>query len=85
MANTAPFTKPRPLLDPIYTNPVDIMQGELENRCSQSDLQEPLNSFPLPGFPFLSIQIHLQWELEDVINDWFSPHELEGSSFGELR
>lgn len=61
------------------------MQGELENRCSKSDLQEPLNSFPLPGFPFLSIQIHLQWELEDVINDWFSPHELEGSSFGAKR
>lgn len=85
MANAAPFTKPRPLLDPIYTNPVDIMQGELENRCSLSDLQEPLNSFPLPDFPFLSIQIHLQWELEDVINDQFSPHDLKGSSFGANR
>lgn len=46
-----------------------IMQGELENRCSQSDLQEPLCSFPLPGFPLLSIQIHLQWEFEDVTDD----------------
>lgn len=57
------------------------MQGELENRCSQSDLQEPLNNFPMPGFPLLSIQIYLQWELEDVINYQLSPHDLKGSSF----
>lgn len=40
------------LLDPISTNPVDVMQGELENRCSQSDLQKPFNSFSLLDFPF---------------------------------
>lgn len=82
MANAAPFTKQHPLLDPIYTNPIDIMQGELNYRCSQSDLLEPLNSFPFPGFSFLSIQIHLQWEIEDVINYQFYPHDLKGSSFG---
>lgn len=38
--------------DPIFTNPVDMMQGELENRCSLSDLQKPFNSFSLHDFPF---------------------------------
>lgn len=40
------------LFEPISTNPVDMMQGELENRCSWSDLQKPFNSFPLLDFPF---------------------------------
>lgn len=40
------------LLDPISTNPVDVMQGELENRCSRSDLQKPFNSFSLLDFAF---------------------------------
>ncbi len=40
------------LLDQICSNPVDMMQGELQNRCSRSDLQKPFNSFSLLDFLF---------------------------------
>lgn len=30
------------LLEQISSNPADMIQGELENRCSQTDLQKPL-------------------------------------------
>lgn len=55
-------------------------EGELENRCSRSDLQKPFHSFHCLTFPFIHSN-PLRMELKAVVNDWVPLHGLEGSSF----